>query len=522
MEQYNYRPMGTNIQFYPQMNGGLGYARKPTLNTTVFWDFENCPIPANGQEDGVTFVTALRNYAFSVGGELKHTYAIGNLALMDDVARKELQKCGVSLHDVPSARKSNQSDFAILSELFKFVLDNPPPQQIVLISGDSDFTTIINTLRNRLYEVTLIHGPQTPKITASAASVSYLWSAFLQGKGANISSSLDVYPPGSRHILEKPKTPNSEPRNSNTPKHSTPTLPPTKASTPTFPSSPMFSSTPGFASNSGARLTPPLASKLQDVNSNRSPMDASRSNPPEMKSPGGETKSSKRKRDPNTPKESKLNKKKAKIAERKKEKKEKKLQKLAEKKALLRGQPNLFNPMLAILKKELLNMPENRVPMTYLLTKIRIKYAKYGFGSLDEYFQSASEQNIVVLEVDTGKTYIRLPSGSSEDKPIDCDEVIDLSALSEESESEEEPIDSMNEEDPQLSFEQLQLEVDKPNSDLLSSVEKPASDQKIQEIPQESMSVDQSPNTIQIEKVFEAEVKPWSPPVEEALLPSQS
>jgi len=153
-----------------------------TIGVTVFWDFENCAVPSSFS--GTQIVSAIRNYCLSLGGgnvgEIKNIIAIGNQKMMKESLRKELQNCGVVLHDVPSSHKPNQSDFAILVELFKFVLDNKPPHTVIIITGDCDFVTIINTMRNRLYNIVLIHGSQVSDMLQKAANTCFVWDTFLK------------------------------------------------------------------------------------------------------------------------------------------------------------------------------------------------------------------------------------------------------------------------------------------------------------------------------------------------------
>eukprot|EP01116_Phalansterium_solitarium_P017951 TRINITY_DN4578_c0_g1_i8.p1 TRINITY_DN4578_c0_g1~~TRINITY_DN4578_c0_g1_i8.p1 ORF type:complete len:689 (+),score=174.46 TRINITY_DN4578_c0_g1_i8:102-2168(+) len=141
---------------------------------TVLWDIENCPVPPDSS--GMTVVSTLRSFALR-HGYLKTVSAIGTLQNIPDEVRAQLQSSGVSLHDVPPG---SSTDVAILVELLKLVADNRPPHTIVLISGDRDFSNVLNVLVFRRYEVVLIHLPQASEVLKGAAKSAYEWASFLQ------------------------------------------------------------------------------------------------------------------------------------------------------------------------------------------------------------------------------------------------------------------------------------------------------------------------------------------------------
>eukprot|EP01113_Clastostelium_recurvatum_P022384 TRINITY_DN2669_c0_g1_i2.p1 TRINITY_DN2669_c0_g1~~TRINITY_DN2669_c0_g1_i2.p1 ORF type:complete len:922 (+),score=223.04 TRINITY_DN2669_c0_g1_i2:122-2887(+) len=143
---------------------------------TVFWDIENCGVPRNVR--GTTVVSAIRKLSLR-HGLLRNISAVGNLKSIKEELRIELQGSAVLMHDVPSGKPS-AADIAILVELLKLVCDSKPPHKIILISGDRDFSNVLNVLVFRGYEVILIHLPQVSDILKSAATQSIEWNAFLQ------------------------------------------------------------------------------------------------------------------------------------------------------------------------------------------------------------------------------------------------------------------------------------------------------------------------------------------------------
>jgi len=154
----------------------------------VFWDIENCAVPATMK--GVQVVHAIRSFALQ-RGILKNISAFANLKLIKDDLRSDLQESGVLLHDV--TRKANSSDLAILVEILKLVIDNKPPHCIVLISGDRDFANVLSTLTFRKYQVYLIHSPQASEVLRNAATEAFEWTQLLK-RGGDTSVNLSPLP----------------------------------------------------------------------------------------------------------------------------------------------------------------------------------------------------------------------------------------------------------------------------------------------------------------------------------------
>lgn len=89
--------------------------------------------------------------------------------------RSQLQASGVTIVDTPhngskegglvkslgkgelmNLDRPPVCDKAIIVDLFTFVLDNPAPATIILVSGDADFAYACSTLRNRRFRVVII------------------------------------------------------------------------------------------------------------------------------------------------------------------------------------------------------------------------------------------------------------------------------------------------------------------------------------------------------------------------------
>ncbi|MFX1514314.1 MAG: NYN domain-containing protein, partial [Promethearchaeota archaeon] len=121
----------------------------------VFWDIENCQPPSI--ISGTSLVQDLRLSLLEFGS-IRQIRAYADLKLLKGSLRLELQRSGIQLLDVPSTKKDS-ADKMMLTDMLMFALDYPPPQRIVLISGDQDFAYTLARLRNIGYEIVLIIPP---------------------------------------------------------------------------------------------------------------------------------------------------------------------------------------------------------------------------------------------------------------------------------------------------------------------------------------------------------------------------
>ncbi|CAF2144885.1 unnamed protein product [Brassica napus] len=151
--------------------------------TSVWWDIENCAVPKGCDAHGITqkLSTALANMNYC--GPLSIS-SYGNTDLIPKAVQLALSSTGISLNHVPSGRKE-ASDKKILVDIFLWVVENPPPANIMLISGDIDFSDALHRLRMRRYNILLAH-PQniSPSLVASAKT-SWLWRSLLLASGSS-------------------------------------------------------------------------------------------------------------------------------------------------------------------------------------------------------------------------------------------------------------------------------------------------------------------------------------------------
>lgn len=125
----------------------------------IFWDIENCPPPrgvsANSVESRIR--QAIREF-----GRIYQINAYGELARFPEQMRMELQRSGIHLIDTPHGSQSREKDVAdhmIITDMLVFAIQNPPPNKIVLVSGDSDYAYTLAKLRQLDYEVILVVPP---------------------------------------------------------------------------------------------------------------------------------------------------------------------------------------------------------------------------------------------------------------------------------------------------------------------------------------------------------------------------
>ncbi|XP_057503077.1 uncharacterized protein LOC130786734 [Actinidia eriantha] len=88
--------------------------------------------------------------------------------------REGCQRTGIKLIDVPNGRK-DAADKAILVDMFLFVLDNPSPYSIVLISGDVDFALALHILCRRGYTVILVIPSRVGVSSALSNAGRFVW-----------------------------------------------------------------------------------------------------------------------------------------------------------------------------------------------------------------------------------------------------------------------------------------------------------------------------------------------------------
>ncbi|TPX74941.1 hypothetical protein CcCBS67573_g03780 [Chytriomyces confervae] len=170
-----------------------------TSAASVFWDFENCAVPSGVA--GFLIAKRVKDLCQKRNLELCSFIAMGDTTQLNQAVRADLEESGVSLINVLSSKEVeflnrttmpshvltdsflNQSaaDIAILTELMKTVYFVKPPHEIILISGDRDFSKALYFLESVKYSVTLIHNNMITDVLRHSVRETIHWFSFLEG-----------------------------------------------------------------------------------------------------------------------------------------------------------------------------------------------------------------------------------------------------------------------------------------------------------------------------------------------------
>ncbi|GFS45881.1 ATP-dependent RNA helicase DEAH12 [Trichonephila inaurata madagascariensis] len=122
-----------------------GISLKQSGIISVFWDIENCPVPR--EKSAVDFVKLVRMklYEGRTEGNFSVVCDVHNL---NNIHAEELHASNVTVFHMSSTNK-NAADTKLNSLLLEFrdLYKEQTGCAIVLISGDSDFANVLNTLR---------------------------------------------------------------------------------------------------------------------------------------------------------------------------------------------------------------------------------------------------------------------------------------------------------------------------------------------------------------------------------------
>jgi hypothetical protein len=158
-------------------------AQRDTAPLGVFWDVDNCAVPAAVLPHSLSGSVLASLRACGYRGPLRTFMAFGDVALMRTATRRQLSATGVLLCDVPSGRK-DAADRALLQEMLLFARDVPPPAHVLLITGDRDFAPAAHKLRQLGYNVMLSAPIATaavaPELLGAAARV-FDWASLACG-----------------------------------------------------------------------------------------------------------------------------------------------------------------------------------------------------------------------------------------------------------------------------------------------------------------------------------------------------
>uniref|UniRef100_A0A7N0TWG9 HTH OST-type domain-containing protein n=1 Tax=Kalanchoe fedtschenkoi TaxID=63787 RepID=A0A7N0TWG9_KALFE len=161
------------------------------VRVSVWWDFENIHLPTAVSPYQVAHRITAALRANGIKGPLQIS-AYGNVTLLTRSIQGALSSTGISLIHVPAGGK-NGADRSLIIDLLYWVSQHPPPAHLFLISGDSDFASILHRLRMSNYNILVANGKYVSNPLCSAASIVWQWNTLL--KGENLSGRRFNQPP---------------------------------------------------------------------------------------------------------------------------------------------------------------------------------------------------------------------------------------------------------------------------------------------------------------------------------------
>ncbi|KAJ0978672.1 hypothetical protein J5N97_014146 [Dioscorea zingiberensis] len=149
------------------------------VKTSVWWDIENCQVPKGSDPhlvaQNIRSALAEKEYKGSVS-----IWAYGDTGNIPATIQQGLSSTGVSLNHVPAGVK-DASDKKILVDMLLWAIDNPPPANFLLISGDRDFSYALHQLRMRRYNVLLAQPTNVSQALVAAARTVWYWTSLVSG-----------------------------------------------------------------------------------------------------------------------------------------------------------------------------------------------------------------------------------------------------------------------------------------------------------------------------------------------------
>ncbi|XP_002982670.2 uncharacterized protein LOC9661278 [Selaginella moellendorffii] len=172
--------------------------------TSVWWDIENCRPPADVNPFHIARNISNVLHAFNFFGPLTIS-AYGDTYQLTRHVQNALTSTGISLNHIPSGRKE-ASDKAILMNMAFWTSDNPPPANVVLISGDQDFSPLLHRLQMKRFNVLLVRpeGVHVSESLLNSARTVWYWTRLARAEVSYLSVPRDVkafgLPPGARPL----------------------------------------------------------------------------------------------------------------------------------------------------------------------------------------------------------------------------------------------------------------------------------------------------------------------------------
>ncbi|XP_027336888.1 uncharacterized protein LOC113850520 [Abrus precatorius] len=157
----------------------LSSSSSRNVKVSVWWDFENCSLPAdiNASKVAPAITEAVR--ANGINGPLS-IHAFGDVLQLSKANQDALFYTGIHFTHIPGGK--NSADRFLLVDLLRWVSENPPPAHLLLISSDGDFAGVLHRLRMNNYNILLASTACAPDVLCSAATIMWHWFSLLKGE----------------------------------------------------------------------------------------------------------------------------------------------------------------------------------------------------------------------------------------------------------------------------------------------------------------------------------------------------
>ncbi|KAF8679159.1 hypothetical protein HU200_045925 [Digitaria exilis] len=151
-----------------------------TVKTSVWWDIENCHVPRCSEPHLIAQNMSSALAAAGYTGPITIS-AYGDTNCVPNHVQYALSSTGIALNHVPAGIK-DASDKKILVDMLIWAIDNPPPANYLLISGDRDFSYALHKLVMRRYNILLAQPPNVSEVLTAAAKHVWLWKSLVAGE----------------------------------------------------------------------------------------------------------------------------------------------------------------------------------------------------------------------------------------------------------------------------------------------------------------------------------------------------
>ncbi|KAL9313820.1 hypothetical protein ACSQ67_019272 [Phaseolus vulgaris] len=177
------------------------------VKVSVWWDFENCQVPAGVDALDVAPAITKAVRASGIKGPLRIN-AFGDVLQLSKPNQQALSHTGIHFTHIPGFSSllffnssprltllpskfisrwfliggKNSADRFLLMNLMDWVSQNPPPAHLFLISADGDFAGMLHRLRIHNYNILLASTRNAPGVLCSAATIIWQWSSLVKGE----------------------------------------------------------------------------------------------------------------------------------------------------------------------------------------------------------------------------------------------------------------------------------------------------------------------------------------------------